>query len=45
MQGVREEQGGHAESPRSLRTVAFPLRDQKPEGVEQRKDLRVKGVL
>ena len=30
MQGVREEQGGHAESPRAPRTVAFPLRDQKP---------------
>lgn len=30
MQGVREEQGGHAESPRPPSAVAFPLRDGKP---------------
>lgn len=30
VQGVREEQGGHAESPRPPRAVAFPLRDRKP---------------
>lgn len=36
MQGVREEQGGHAESPRTLRAVAFPLHDRKPVRVLSR---------
>lgn len=36
MQGVREEQGGHAESPRTPRAVAFPLHDQKPVRVLSR---------